>query len=117
MRSRIGLFFGFGLLLALGCGGNSTDDDSTSVQRYEVDGVVARLPGGPGTEFMIEHEEIPDFVNANGDTVGMNAMTMGFPLDEDVSLEGLAAGDSVHFAFEVRWGASPPLRLTQIEKR
>lgn len=117
MRFRRGLFFGLGLLLLVGCGGGSTTDDSTPIQRYEVDGVISRLPDGAGTEFMIRHEEIPDFVNASGDTVGMNAMTMGFPPAKDLSLEGFAPGDSVRFTFEVRWGGSPPLRLTHLEKR
>lgn len=117
MRLRHGLFFGLGLLLLFGCGEGSTRDDSTPVQRYDVDGVISRLPDGAGTEFMIRHDEIPDFVNASGDTVGMNAMTMGFPVAEELSLEGFAPGDSVRFTFEVRWGGTPPLRLTRLENR
>lgn len=106
-----------GAVLLLGCGGGSTSDETGPVQSYEVRGVVAQLPAGGGSELMIEHEAIPDFVGASGDTVGMNAMTMGFPTAKGVSLEGLAAGDSVRFTFEVRWGGSPPLKLTRIEKR
>lgn len=86
-------------------------------QTYEVRGVVARLPDGPGTELMISHEAIPDFVNVAGDTVGMNAMTMGFPVAEQVDLEGFVPGDSVLIRFEVRWGQPKPLQLTRMERR
>ncbi|RKZ17283.1 hypothetical protein DRQ53_04020 [bacterium] len=85
-------------------------------QTYAVDGVITRLPAGPGTELMVEHEAIPDFVNAAGDTIGMKAMTMGFPTAEHVDLTGLAAGDSVSIRFVVRWGQPHPLELTQIER-
>ena len=107
------------LLLALAvliaaCG---AETDQGPVQIYDVRGVVAQLPAGPGKELMIEHEEIPDFVGASGDTVGMEEMTMGFPVAEGVSLEGFAVGDSVRFTFEVRWNGSPPLRLTRMVKR
>ena len=104
------------VLATVGC---SSDPPAAEgpVQAYEVDGVLARLPEGPGTELMITHEEIPGFVNAEGDTVGMAAMTMGFPPAEEVSLEGFAPGDSVAIRFEVRWGQPKPLRLTHMEKR
>ena len=106
------------LVLALAfaaCSGSI--DDEGPVQVYDVRGIVAQLPSGPGTELMIEHEEIPHFVGASGDTVGMNEMTMGFPVAEGVSLEGFAVGDSVQFTFEVRWSGKPPLRLTRMVHR
>jgi Cu/Ag efflux protein CusF len=94
---------------------SSSPEPGGPVQSYDVHGVVAQLPAGPGKEFMIQHDPIPDFVNAEGDTVGMNAMTMGFPPAEDLDLSGFTVGDSIRFTFEVRWGQPGPLRLTRIE--
>lgn len=114
---RLALFLlALGAVTIPGCS-SSPPADEGPVQVYEVDGVVARLPGGPGTELMITHEEIPGFVNAEGDTVGMAAMTMGFPVAEELSLEGFAPGDSVAIRFEVRWGQPKPLRLTRMDRR
>lgn len=105
-----------GVLAACGGGGNGGEgEDTTVVQRYEVDGILAQLPSGPGTELMIRHVAIPEFVSASGDTVGMDAMTMGFPPADDLDLEGFAPGDSIRFVFEVRWGGEKPLRLTAME--
>jgi hypothetical protein len=102
-------------LLLAACGGG--DDPTGPVQTYEVAGVITRLPAGPGTELMIRHDEIPDFVNRAGETVGMNAMVMGFPVAESVDLAAFAEGDSVGFTFVVRWGQPRPLELTRMEKR
>lgn len=107
-----------GLTLAgAGCGGGSSKpaDESIPAQQYVVDGILTQLPSTPGRELMIRHVAIPGFVNASGDTVGMNAMTMGFPLGDPSIVEGFAPGDSIRFVFEVRWGASTPLRLTAME--
>lgn len=107
----------------LACGGGSGDDstpadaDDATVQRYEVDGIVRQLPGSGGKELMIRHVAIPDFVNARGDTIGMDAMTMGFPLADGVDLSAIAPGDTVVFNFEVNWDGSPPLRLTAMRPR
>lgn len=102
-------------LLLAACGGSS--EPSGPVQSYDVAGVITQLPAGPGTELMIRHDEIPDFVNRAGETVGMNAMVMGFPVAESVDLSAFAEGDSVAFTFVVRWGQPSPLELTRMEKR
>ena len=110
----------FGLVA---CGGGdgggeeaTTTEEPTDVQRYDVRGIVRQLPGPGGQELMIRHEAIPDFVNSSGEAVGMDAMTMGFPVADEVDLSAFAPGDSVRFVFEVRWGGSPPLRLTSMEE-
>ncbi len=114
---------GLGLLvLALSvtsCMGKEStpSSDESTVQTYTARGVVTQLPAGPGTELMISHEAIPDFISARGDTVGMNAMTMGFPVSDGLSLDAISVGDSIDFRFEVRWAGSPPLRVTSIERR
>lgn len=109
--------------LLTGCGGGGGRDEgsgeseqATNVQRYDVRGIVRQLPGPGGQELMIRHEAIPDFVNSSGEAVGMDAMTMGFPVADEVDLSAFAPGDSVGFVFEVRWDGSPPLRLTSMEE-
>ncbi len=103
------------LAFVAACAG-APETPSGPVQVYEVAGVITRLPAGPGTELMISHEEIPDFVNAEGNVIGMKAMTMGFPTDEGLDLSAFAPGDSVGFRFEVRWGQPNPLRITELKK-
>jgi Cu/Ag efflux protein CusF len=105
------------LLLVAACSSTPKEEPASPVQSYTVNGVIRQLPEAPGNELMIEHEAIADFVNAAGDTVGMHAMTMGFPVDEGVDLEGFAPGDSIRFRFEVRWGGTPPLRLVSLQRR
>ncbi|MEM8781867.1 MAG: copper-binding protein [Planctomycetota bacterium] len=89
-------------------------------QAYDVRGVIATLPdpGNPASDLNIRHEEIPDFVGASGEVVGMKEMTMPFPLAPGVTLEGLAVGDPVAFTFAVNWESegSRPWELTKIEK-
>lgn len=106
--------------LLAGCGGRDVDSgesvQATDVQRYEVRGIVRQLPGPGGQELMIRHEAIPDFVNSSGEAVGMDAMTMGFPVADEVDVSAFAPGDSVGFVFEVRWGGAPPLQLTSMEE-
>jgi Cu/Ag efflux protein CusF len=102
------------VLFLVACGGA---EPAGPVQSYDVAGVITRLPAGAGTELMIRHDEIPDFVNRAGETVGMSAMVMGFPVADSVDLSSFAEGDSVHFTFVVRWDQPKPLELTRMEKR
>jgi Cu/Ag efflux protein CusF len=104
------------LALVAACA-SAPEKSSGPVQVYEVAGVITRLPAGPGTELMISHDEIPEFVNSEGNVIGMRAMTMGFPTDAGLDLSKFAPGDSVGFRFEVRWGQPDPLRITALEKR
>ena len=103
------------LLLLGACGdddGPATPPDGT----YLVEGTVESLPreGAERREISIAHEAIPDFVNREGEEVGMDAMTMQFVVAPDVDLEGIAAGDPVEFTFEVRWNDRPMLYVTRL---
>jgi hypothetical protein len=71
--------------------------------RYTVRGRIVQLPQEdiPTSQFLVHHEPIPSFVSA-GQVVGMNEMTMPFPLAESVSLEGFFVDDIVELTFEVR---------------
>ncbi len=101
----------------------SVDDgvvaDTATVDRYE--GVRGRITAVPiedsptVRDLRIHHESMPNFKGKTG-KLGMNAMTMPFPLGEGVTLEDFAIGDAVQFDFEVDWEASPPYWVTAMRK-
>ena len=73
---------------------------------YTVRGQVVSLPTA-NDDLMVHHEAIPEYRSAAG--VGMDVMTMPFPLGEGVSLEGVEPGDKVSITFSVDYkvGWSP----------
>lgn len=99
------------LLAACGPGGGE-------IHTYEVRGVVVSMPD-PGDELSnlaIRHEAIDDFRSIDGEVVGMDSMTMPFPVADGVDLAPFAPGDQVAFTFEVEWEGEPPYRVTRIEE-
>lgn len=70
--------------------------------RYTVRGQVAMLPtpGNPASEFQVRHEAIPHFVGQDGE-LGMDTMTMPFPLADGLVLPSVKVGDKVELTFEV----------------
>lgn len=105
----------FAVLLA-SCGGQKTADKPPDV--YTIRGEISRLPapGRSPRELWIHHEAVPSFKDTEGEVVGMEAMTMPFPLAEAVSVEGLAVGDRVEFVLEVRWEGTPPIVVSKVGK-
>lgn len=87
-------------------------------QVYTVRGEVMGLPQGPGElrQLRVRHESVPDFVDSEGEVVGMASMTMPFPVAEDVDVDDLEAGDKVEMTFEVRWEDGRPLRVVGVEE-
>jgi hypothetical protein len=85
---------------------------------YTVRGRVAQLPepGNPASGFVVAHQAVDDFVDRQGEVVGMDPMTMSFPLGPQVSLAGLAVDDPVEFTLHVNWSAAPPVRITSVHK-
>ncbi len=90
-------------------------------------GVVTTLPvpGNRRAELKIQHEQIPEFRNKDGDipvnmrgVPGMASMTMPFPVAEGVDISTLAVGDKVLFDFTVYWGADTGTawEITRFEK-
>lgn len=68
------------------------------VKTYVVRGEVERLPDPDraGTDFVVHHEAIDEFVGHTGEVVGMSSMTMPFTLADGLELpEGLKPGDKV----------------------
>ncbi len=98
------------LTLAAGCGRGGRD--------YTVRGRVAQLPeaGNASSGFVISHQAVDDFVDRTGEVVGMDPMTMSFPLGPRVSLAGLAVNDPIEFTLHADWSAVPPVRITSLHK-
>jgi Cu/Ag efflux protein CusF len=101
------------------CSGGEEGDGAAAevtVQRYEVRGEVTRLPSPPADALYLRHEAIAGFVGIDGEVVGMDSMTMPFPVGEGVELDGVEVGDKVGFTLEVEWEGDPPYRITGVEE-
>ncbi len=120
VRSAHWVFCCLGVLPSLAaCSGAAErvgNDGAAVVQRYELRGEVTRLPSAAEPALSVHHEAVPGFVGIDGEVVGMESMTMPFPLAEGVALEGVAPGDRVRFTLEVEWEGDPPYRITRIEE-
>lgn len=107
-----------GALALAGCGGEGGDarQGPPPDASYEVQGIVQRLPAEPDNSLYVRHEAIDDFRDAQGEVVGMDSMTMPFPVAEGVSLEGIEPGDAVAFTFEIRWHTQPRFQVTKVRE-
>ncbi len=97
----------------------SAPDKGTPSATYTVRGKVADVPtrGRPQSDFQLHHEAIDNFADGSGKVVGMNSMTMSFPLGPGMALEGIAPGDIVEITFPVWWGkVGPDYHVTKIVK-
>lgn len=105
-------FLGASLLAAAGCGPKPEADS------YHVRGVVAaKNTGGDGLiRLSILHEEIPDFKNSEGKTVGMEPMVMTFAVASGVSAGSVEPQDKIDFEFEVHWKPAPRLLITTLQE-
>ncbi len=97
------------------------DKPATGAERspehaYTVRGEIQQLPDpeNPAKSLQIKHENIPEFVNRDGDVVGMAPMIMPFTPAPGLDLSGLSIGDKVRFTFDVDWDGTPPILLTEI---
>lgn len=102
-------------VLASACGRSETAPRPDAI--YTVRGRIEQLPeaGAARPTIQIFHEPIPSFVRPDG-KLGMNAMSMPFPVAEGVSLEGFAVGDVVEFTWEHRKSGSPRYQMTAITR-
>ena len=109
------------LLVATACGGGEPADTvaaESDARTYRVRGILQSLPDpqtGAG-RLRIRHEAIPDLIGQSGEVEGMAAMTMPFPVADEVDLAGFAVGDVVRFELLVDWQAARPVAVTAIEK-
>jgi len=111
------LFLLAGAILLVGCGADTTDgtDTTSQVTTYTARGRVLEMPSAPGEHIRLEHEAIHGFVDFRGDVVGMDAMTMSFPLAEGAAGE-IIPGNIVEFDLRVDWNADPLSTVTRLEK-
>ena len=102
------------VLSLAGCSGEEAESGRT----YTVRGQVTQLPdpNNPGTGLYVNHEAIDDFVDREGEVVGMDPMPMPFPVDEKVSLEGIVPGDVVELELHVDWGAETEAEIVGIRE-
>ena len=102
-----------------GCGSEETQT-AAPVASYTTQGRVAmkKTPDSPASEFQIFHESIPNFVNGQGEVIGMNAHQMSFPaVAEDIDVDALQIGQPVRFTFEVTYPdpSRPDWIITELE--
>jgi hypothetical protein len=90
---------------------------ATAPDLYLVRGEVVSLPGeGQAGGFRVRHEAIDDFKAADGTVIGMDSMTMRFPVADPALLDGLAVGDKVELRYEVDWDGDPMQQVTAIRR-
>lgn len=77
---------------------------------YTVRGEIVMLPGIESSVLKLHHERIPTFANREGKIPndsqgkpGMKPMTMGFSRGNNVTFDGLKAGDKIEIDFFVNW--------------
>lgn len=102
-------------LVACDRGPEKTDDGADV---YRVRAIVRQLPVAdqPGSELHLQHEEIPSFRNVAGERVGMNSMTMPFPVADDVDMSSVEIGDRIEVDLKVDWDGSPPVEILSIDE-
>jgi hypothetical protein len=102
--------------LLLSCRGGAPAGGG-ELRRYTVRGEIVQLPSAdrPGSEMMVRHEAIDDFVDRSGQVVGMDSMVMPFRVEPAVSLQGLAVGDPIALRFAMDW-EKPSLRVEKVER-
>ncbi len=113
-RSILSLTGAFLLMVAAGC----QREPATPPESYRVRAQVRQVPAPDAArgEIYVRHEAIPSFKNEDGEIVGMDSMSMPFPLADVALAAGVAAGDRIEMEFEVSWSGGNPLKVTAIEK-
>jgi hypothetical protein len=105
------------LLLLLAACTSAAPPMADGARVYTVRGEVVAPPSpvAAGTQVLVRHEAIDDFVDATGKVVGMGAMVMPFDVAPPVAAKDLAVGDKVEIRFTMDW-KGPRLRIDRIER-
>lgn len=87
-------------------------------ETYRVRAQVRQVPAPDAArgEILVRHEAISEFKNEDGKIVGMESMSMSFPLADVALAAGVAAGDRIELEFDVSWHGGNPLEVTAIDK-
>lgn len=101
-------------LAGLGCSKATSD----TARVYTLRGQVIELPdpANPATGLTLNHEAIDGFVDRSGETVGMDPMSMPFPIARDLSLDGIQVGDVVEVKLAVDWEADREVEITEVRE-
>ena len=91
---------------AAGAGGGTT---------LKVRASVVALPGADAM-LHLHHEAIPDYPGPDGKAMGMDSMTMPFPVTKDLALAGIAQGDRVEATMKVDWKADPSVQIVEVRE-
>jgi Cu/Ag efflux protein CusF len=119
MRERARAFRWTVLLLIVGIAGIAGScKGQDSGRTYTTRGQVVQLPdpANPGTGLTLNHEAVDQFVDRQGELVGMDPMSMPFPVAKDVPLEGIQVGDVVEFKLHVDWDAEPAAEIVEVRE-
>lgn len=121
---QLSAVLGLGLLAlgAVACGGRGEAPDTiieqeptASAHVFKVRAEVMRVPADASPEIYLHHEAIEGFVDPRGKVVGMDPMTMPFPLAKTSLAKGLSAGDKVMMTLVIDWPAPHPVLVTSLE--
>ena len=105
------------LLLVLAACSASQPQGPAGARVYLVRGEVVAPPSpvAAGTQVLVRHEAIDDFVDSTGQVVGMDAMVMPFDVAPPLSARDLAVGDKVEVRFSMDW-KEPRLRVERMDR-
>lgn len=87
---------------------------SKEVHTYTLHAEVVQLPTSTSPEVLLRHEAIDGWRTRDGEVVGMDPMTMGFPPKPGLDLGQITPGDLVEAVLEVDWDARPPIHISWI---
>jgi hypothetical protein len=88
-----------------------------SGRNYVVRAQVVDLPNpGNGNLLQLHHEPIDNFVTRDGQTEGMDSMTMPFLVAGNVSLRDIHPGDKIEVILHVDWKAERSVQITGLRK-
>ncbi len=86
----------------------------SEVHTYTLRAEVVQLPSPTAPEVLLRHEAIDGWRTRDGDVVGMDPMTMGFPAKPGLDLKQIAVGDLVEAVLEVDWNSRPAIHISWI---
>ncbi len=106
------------VVAALGIAGSACSKGSDTARVYTLRGQVIELPdpANPATGLTLNHEAIDGYVDRSGEMVGMDPMSMPFPIARGLPLEGIQVGDVVEVTLVVDWDGDPEVAITEVRE-
>lgn len=86
------------------------------VQKYEMRGVVLRLPDASSPQLVVLHEAVENFKSEQGERSRMDVMMMGFAVDPSVDLKEIEVQDKLRVKVKVDWRKMPSMLVTSVSK-